>query len=281
LESETEALLNASYCGSCSKPASAYELGVSQYDDYDTSFENGSIHDNQQGLWSFIKPGKVAIVPFDKGYYAEFKVKDFSEFWLNNGALDKSTTLPIKLLQLLVERTAENALLKWSVGAETNVLRYEIEVARSSADLQAGKFEKIGEVPANGNGTSQQQYSFIDQEPFKSGARYYRLKTINQDGSFNYSVIRSVIFDDVTNWQVVPNPSTGLFYLVYYANVGEEINIQLTDAIGKLVKRNAVTGNGFLQKFAIDISTKSYSSGIYFLQAEINGKKQTFKLYKK
>ena len=273
LESETEALLNAAYCGACAKPASAYELGVSQYDDYDTSFENGSIHDNQQGLWSFMKQGKVAIVPFDKGYYAEFKVKDFSEFWLNNGALDKSTTLPVKLLHFSAQKsTAEDALLNWSVGTETNVLRYEIEVARSAAGLQAGKFEKIGEVPANASSASQQQYSFIDQESFKSGDRYYRLKTINQDGSFTYSIIRSVIFDIVTSWQVVPNPSTGMFFLVCHADVGEEINIQLTDAIGKLIKHTTVKGNGFVQKFAIDISPKSYSSGIYFLQGEISGK---------
>ena len=34
-------------------------------------------------------------IPFDKGYYAEFKVKDFSEFWLNNGGVDRQTALSV------------------------------------------------------------------------------------------------------------------------------------------------------------------------------------------
>ncbi|HEX6171080.1 MAG TPA: CARDB domain-containing protein, partial [Chitinophagaceae bacterium] len=117
LDGETEALLNATGCTGCTKPSSAYELGISQYDDYDSNFENGSIHDNQQGLWAFISPDKVTKVPFDKGYYAEFKVKNFSEFWLNNGAIDKSTTLPVKLLSFSAQKTAGlDAMLSWNVG---------------------------------------------------------------------------------------------------------------------------------------------------------------------
>jgi hypothetical protein len=282
LDSETEALLNATGCTGCTKPSSAYELGISQYDDYDSHFENGSIHDNQQGLWAFITPDKVIKVPFDKGYYAEFKVKNFSEFWLNNGAIDKSSTLPVKLLNFSAQKIAGlDALLTWSVGTETNVVRYEVEVARTSADLQANNFQKIGEVQANGNNSSQQQYSFSDKEDFKSGERYYRIKTINQDGSFSYSIIRSVVFEVVTEWQVVPNPSSGLFYLVCQANTGEEINIQVTDAIGKIIKLSTVAGNGSLQKIAVDLSAKSFATGIYFLQAETKAKKQVFKIYKK
>ncbi len=281
LEAETEALLNAIGCLACTKPGSAYELGVSQYDDYDSSFENGSIHDNQQGLWSYLAPGRVVKVPYDKGYYAEFKVKDFSEFWLNNGGFEKSISLPVKLLSFSVQKTAGvNALVSWNVGTETNVVRYEIEVAKTSADLQTNNFLKIGEVPASGNNSSQQQYSFTDNEDFKSGERYYRIKIINKDGSATYSIIRSIVFELITTWQVVPNPSTGLFYLVYQSNVGEEINIQLTDAIGKIVKVNSVVGNGSLQKLTIDLSAKSFAAGIYFLQAEIKGQNQVFKLYK-
>jgi hypothetical protein len=281
LDSETEALINATGCTGCDKPASAYELGVSQYDDYDTSFENGSINDDLQGIWTFINSGKAVKVPFAKGYYTEFKVKDFSEFWLSNG-ISNGTTLPVKLFSFSVQKTGlEDVAISWIVGTENNVARYEIELARTDADLQNNNFQKIGEVASRGNSTSQQQYTFTDNETFKTGARYYRIKTVNLDGSFSYSIIRSVVFNTIIDWQVMPNPSSGLFYLVYQANLGETMDVQVLDAIGRAIKTYNIAGNGLAQKLPIDLSAAVYAPGIYILQLDINGKSQTFKLYKR
>ena len=135
-------------------------------------------------------------------------------------------------------------------------------------------------MPGSGNNSSS-QYNFIDTEDFKSGERYYRLRIINRDGTAHYSLTRSVIFEPITKWQVVPNPSAGLFYFIYQSNSGEEVNIQLTDAIGKIIKRSSTPGNGSLQKLRIDISAGNFAAGIYFLQVDVNGTKQVFKLYKK
>jgi hypothetical protein len=280
LDSESEELINATGCAGCSKPSSAYELGVSQYDDYDTSFENGSIGDNLRGIWNYINSDKAVKVPFQKGYYAEFKVKEFSEFWLNNGAPDRSTALPVKLFNFSVQKTGlTDVTVNWTVGSESNVVRYEIEVARGNADLQNNNFQKIGEVTSSGNSTVQQQYSFADQEELKTGPRYYRIKTINQDGSFSYSIIRSVVFDPFTAWQVMPNPSTGKFYFVYHSDNNEILNAQVTDAIGKQLKTYVLKGSVQMQKLNIDLSGQA--AGIYFLRIKLNGKEQTYKLYKK
>src|SRR6185503_9599905 len=97
-DQETESLINATGCSGCYKPPSAYDLGVSKYSDPNDNFENGIVSDNIQGQWNFINSSKVKKVPFDIGYYAEFKVKDFSEFWLNNGAINNPGTLPLQLL---------------------------------------------------------------------------------------------------------------------------------------------------------------------------------------
>ena len=102
LDSESEALLGATGCPDCTKPGSAYELGVSKYSDPDDSKENGEICDNAKANnWAFIGGRQVAVVPFQKGYYIEFKLKDFSEFWLNNGGANKQTPLSsVKLAAL-------------------------------------------------------------------------------------------------------------------------------------------------------------------------------------
>jgi hypothetical protein len=280
LDNETDSLIFATGCSTCSKPSSAYDLGVSKYTDADTSFENGSVADNQQGMWSFIKSPNLSIVPFDKGYYAEFKVKDFSEFWLNNGGFDRSTPLPVKLMNFTAQKQVNDVLLRWDVGSESNVVRYEIELARGNADLQAGRFFKIGEEASLGNTTAVRNYSFLDTEADKFGVRYYRLKVVNADGSFIYSPIRSVVFADAILWQIYPNPSNGVYQLVFQLNANEKLNARIFDAKGSLIKEQTISATGFVQKFSIDISQPVYPNGVYLLEINADDKKQVFKLYK-
>lgn len=280
LDKESENLLQATDCPSCTKPSSAYELGITQYTDADKAMENGSLSDNQQGVWNFIPSVNLAKVPFDKGYYAEAKVGNFSEFWFNNGGPDLSTPLPVKLMLFDAARQGPNALVTWKVGSETNVLHYEIEVARSEEALQAGQFEKVGEVESLGNTTSTQSYSFADTESDKVGTRYYRLKVVNRDHSFRYSVVKPVVFDDVMTWQVYPNPSKGAFSLVYQLAAGEKFSARLYDAKGSLVKEISTAATGFLQKLRVDISANNYASGVYLLRINAVNEKRTFKLYK-
>ena len=278
LDAESENLINASGCPGCTKATTAYELGVSKYSDPDKSFENGNVSDDQQGIWNFISADNMVKVPFDKGYYAEFKVKNFSEFWLNNGGFDKSTPLPVKLVDFTAQKQNDDVLLKWKVASETDVARYEIELARGNAELQAGNFVKTAEVTGLGNTTNLRTYTFTDTEADKFGPRYYRLKIIDLDGSFTYSPIRSVIFNDPVLWQVYPNPSKGIFSLVYQLNNNEEIYVRIIDTKGSLIKEYRKKGNGFLQKLHIDLAEPP--GGVYLLQTDAAGRKQTFKLYK-
>ena len=279
LDKEADSLINAKGCSSCSKPASAYELGVSKYSDPDTSFENGSINDNQQGIWTFIDQANVAIVPFDKGYYAEFRVKDFSEFWLNNGGIDKISSLPVKLLDFIAVKRNNDVVLTWITGSETNVARYEIEFARGEAELQAGHFIKIGETTVTGNTPTSRTYTFIDKEADKFGYRYYRLKTVNTDGSVSYSPVRTVKFEDAVLWKVYPNPSKGLFSLVYQLNTDEEVYARVIDTKGSVIKEYRRKANGILQKLNIELFDKPV--GVYLLEINASGQKQVFKLYKR
>jgi hypothetical protein len=282
LDNETEALINATGCASCSKPKSAYELGVSKYSDPALrSSENGTLIDDAQGIWSFINSSQAVKVPFDKGYYTEFKVADFSEFWLNNGGTSRSSALPLKfILFTATKQSNKDVLLDWKTIGETNVNRYEVEVARSTVDLQANNWSKIGQVASQGNSSGQQSYSFTDMEINKYDVRYYRLRVVENDGSFHYSQIRSVAFNSNVDWQVFPNPSTGIFYLYFQQNQGEALNINVYDMAGKLVKQIQTVATGFVQKFTIDLHQSKYATGLYMIIVE-GIKKEVFKVLKK
>ncbi|MEP7144839.1 MAG: hypothetical protein ABI707_18285, partial [Ferruginibacter sp.] len=83
-EAEAQNLVNAEGCESCLKPADPYELGVTKYSGK-AADENGTLNDDTTGYFQFILPANTIIVPYDNGYYAEFSVNSFSEFWLSSG----------------------------------------------------------------------------------------------------------------------------------------------------------------------------------------------------
>ena len=281
LDTETEKMINATGCDTCTKPTTAYELGVSKYSDVNDAVENGDFADNNIGKWLFLNSDDVAIVPYDKGYYAEFSVKNFSEFWLTKSAINNGHSWPVDLISFTAIKQADNNVaVKWITASEYYTAKYEVELAKGNEEYRLNHFVKIGEIKSSGNITTQQDYQFIDLENQKSGVRYYRLKTIDHDGSFSYSVVRPVFFTNELLWQIYPNPSPGMFYLAYQADEGETVGGKVFDINGKLIRQVQFTGNAFIQKAEIDLSGPQFAPGLYFLQVKAGEKKQVFRLLK-
>jgi hypothetical protein len=270
LDSEVEALLNATGCPSCSKPSNAYRLGVSKYTEpANRANEDGTLANNALGTWTFISSPNAVKVPFDKGYYAEFKVKDFSEFWLNSGGFSGLIPLPLQLISFNAYKQSNNdVLLEWRTEDESNIDRYEIEVAKGSQEYQTNHFVKLGQVAARNNSTSPQDYNFTDAENSKSGVRYYRLKIVETNGSFHYSAIRPVVFSNEITWQVYPNPSSGIFNFVFQQNAGETVRIKIYNIKGQVVQQSETIATGFVQKMLIDLQQNKFAPGMYMIVAE-------------
>ncbi len=281
LDKETDTLIRATGCSGCTKPSSAYQLGVSKYSDPDFNFENGTIADDNQGMWLYIKPPQVVKVPFDKGYYAEFKVKDFSEFWLNDGGPGNIHPLPVDIIDFTAQKKQnKDVLLQWTVANEINVNRYEIQVARGNEEYRQNSFITIGKTEAVANDMDRHQYSFTDAENDKSGVRYYRLKIIDNDGSFKYSVIMPVVFNEETSWQIYPNPSQGIFNLIYQSSTGRNISVKVFDVAGKIILSKSAAASGFAEKMLIDLHSEKFAAGLYLLQTDDGVKKRSFRLLK-
>jgi hypothetical protein len=282
LDTETETLINATGCTGCTKPGMAAELGVTKYSDPDDSFENGNLGDNVQGAFSFLSADWYHKIPFDKGYYIEFKTKDFSEFWLNNGGFDGQTPLPVELVSFTAKKKDnKDVIAEWKTAMEYNTSHFEIEVAKSNADYLIGRFVKLGEVLSPGNTNTERTYSFTDTENGKVGVRYYRLKIVDKDNTFVYSPVRPVVFNDEIQWQVYPNPSEGNYNFIYQLNQNETMGVKIYDVNGKLVKQQTLQGNGFVQKASIDLKAERFAPGVYLLLAESGEKKYSLRLIKR
>ncbi|MBI3720348.1 MAG: S8 family serine peptidase [Sphingobacteriales bacterium] len=260
-DQESEFLLSAAGCPLCSKPVSAYDLGVTKYS-YAPQ-ENGLLDDNTTGNYSYITPANTDILPYDNGYYAEYSVTSFSEFWLNDGGPGQNKPLPLQLLSFSVHRQDNTSVAEWETAAEINIEKFIIE-----RKTNAG-FVAIGEVMATGSNSIYTKYSFVDNKP-GAGSNYYRIKIIEKNGAISYSDIRKIDFSTKSQLQVYPNPvSTGKVTIA-----SEEIieTISINDARGALITSYPVNKKQFV------LSTAKLAKGVYWLKIQTAVETRTEKL---
>ncbi len=229
-DSEANALINASGCGTCTTIHDAYQAGIMQYSTPVSSEEDSSLLNDNKGTFHFLPPHKeVSIIPYDNGYYAEYGVTGFSEFWINNGTPGQDSVLPLALLSFTAARAGPGALLKWSTQGEANANRYVIEKSRDAASFTA-----IDSLKANGDSTNTIFYQYTDNSLW-NGINYYHLRMVADDGQVKFSPIRSVS-DTLNNAAigVYPNPvEAGILYVNTAVNCQ---SIRLMDAAGRTIR---------------------------------------------
>jgi hypothetical protein len=282
LNSETETLMFAENCNACLRPLHAYRLGISVYSTERLSEINGSLSDNIYGDWSFVPYQRIKIIPYLKGYYAEFKVNNFSELWLSNGGYDNDSPLPVRIPEFNATLLPlGNVELKWTTAAEINISHFEIEVAQGNEAYANDLFEKQGKINSKGASTNAQQYIFLTDAANKTGVNYYRLKVVDASGNYTYTKARPVVFSNELKWTIAPNHSSGLYNLIFQANQGEKLNIEIFNSIGSLVKKEQFNGTGFIAQHPIDLQRSSYAKGIYLVRVQSKAGTRTFRIVKK
>jgi len=113
------------------------------------------------------------------------------------------TVVPVELSLFTAQVEEDKVILTWITQTETNNFGFEVYKSFDGQD-----FEKIGFVKGQGTSTQKVTYTFEDFE-YRSGTIFYRLKQIDNDGSFEFSQIISVKIDAPTEFllsQNYPNP---------------------------------------------------------------------------
>jgi hypothetical protein len=278
LDKEVDAMLFAQTCNACTAPSHAHRLGISHYTG-DPQL-NGIAGDNHSGLWNYIHNSKVQVIPFNNGYYIEFKIKASGEFYLNNGGLNKEESLPVtisKFSGMLSGR--DKAVLNWTTRSEINIHHFEIELAKGNEAYEAGNFSKISELPSAGLSAQPQDYAFNLTGTGRQGVEYFRIKAVDEFGNFAYSKPVPIVWSNELEWIVYPNPTSGKFQLRYQVNAGEKVGVKIFNASGGLLRSFQLSGNGFVQLAPIDLG-RNLASGVYLLKLEHGSKPRFLKLVK-
>ncbi|PMD90391.1 secretion protein [Siphonobacter sp. BAB-5405] len=163
--------------------------------------------------------------------------------------------LPVSLGRFTAKAVENGIQLDWTTYAEKN--NFGFEVLRS----EDGKtFEKIGFVAGNGTSVRELNYRLVDPS-LLAGTRYYRLKQIDLDGAYQYSVIRSVQQATLTSVKVYPNPVKDFLTIDFNGNkvTGQLVII---DAVGRTVLQSSLDQTD--QKI---INVSNLAPGMYHYQA--------------
>lgn len=164
-----------------------------------------------------------------------------------------ATPLPVMLTVFEAQKdiSGQAALLSWEVTQEKNLERYIIE---RSADAKG--FESLGFVTAEGKAA----YGFTDTKPL-TGKNSYRLKIVDQDGTFTYSGVRILNFENKPNaFRVYPNPVIG--EMVTIANDefhNGQAQVTVTDITGKIVR------TFLLQGATTQMDVSGWATGTYII----------------
>jgi hypothetical protein len=182
-----------------------------------------------------------------------------------------SSSLPVDLVWFKAAlQTPNSVAIRWQTASELNSQSFIVEKSQT-----IDGFEAVAVLNAKGNSSQLNTYELEDNNP-NIGQNYYRLKSLDLDGSYSYS-------RPVAVW--VENPSE---LVTVYPNPSEQrqFNVQLSNAQNANFAMSNTLGQGVLIKTQVKnentiqvICPASTPSGNYLLMIkQLNGREITKKI---
>ena len=190
---------------------------------------------------------------------------------------DSTSTLPIELTSFTAAQSINHVTLNWTTSTELNNYGFEIERSQSPIPSQRegalripllGNWETIGFVYGSGNSNSTKYYSFIDKDIFQSGEYFYRLKQIDDDGSFKYSITVQLKINKPLSFELkqnYPNPFNPITKISWQSPVSCRQTLRIFNLLGKevavLADKEKPAGT-----YEVIWNAANMPSGVYFYQ---------------
>ena len=161
--------------------------------------------------------------------------------------------LPVSWLSFTVEQSNDAAILKWKTASEKNTQSFIVQ--RSGNGVTWADLAGLNAAGEN-NGTN--SYSYQDKDPLP-GMNYYRIKSVDVDGTTSHSLIRTDRFSPGEKLFTVINNLSGTNHISIQVN--KETTIALYNSGGIVL---------WIKKFSKGVQTISFNQnpkGIYWLVA--------------
>ncbi|ANE52280.1 PQQ-dependent sugar dehydrogenase [Flavisolibacter tropicus] len=188
------------------------------------------------------------------GFVLQGDISGFSSFYFASDVVP----LPLQFLSFKGALQNNAALLQWETANEVNTSHFVIE-----RSIDGSSFNAIGTVAAAGHFAGTLKYSYLDNKALLQSASklYYRLKQVDENGSFSYSKTIAIDLNSDFTVTMHPNPITDVLKIRLALSKAQKIHISVTDMSGRSVYNGyklVSEGNNELQ-----INTKSWPAQVY------------------
>ena len=184
-------------------------------------------------------------------------ISDFSRWTLG----DNIAPLPVELTTFSASARERQVILKWETATEVNSSKFIVERSKNS------DWTKIGEIAAAGKSNAPKSYSFIDKS-LNTGKYSYRLKMIDNDGTYKYSSEAESEIGIPTEFslsQNYPNPFNPSTTINYDLPTDAQLKIELFSVTGSQIATmiSEVQKAGY-NNFILNMNYYNLPSGTYF-----------------
>lgn len=215
--------------------------------------------------WKTAGPGVYTIV------FSLESVSPFFSLEANINAVDPGNEpLPVELTSFIAGVKNNSVTLKWNTATEINNYGFDVERKSDFNGQTTNEWIKIGFVSGNGNSSSPKDYSFMDNNLFGGGNKfYYRLKQVDNDGQFEYSDIVEVevVPQQFELSQNYPNPFNPSTTISWQTPASGHQTLKIYDVLGNeiatLVNEEKPAGS-----YKMEFNASQLSSGVYFYKLQ-------------
>jgi hypothetical protein len=161
--------------------------------------------------------------------------------------------LPLEWASFTGRRADATVVLQWQTENENNTAHFVIERSHNGRDFTA-----MAGVEAKGR--PHNTYDYRDNSP-REGLNYYRIKQVDKDGAFKYSIIIKVYFGgrEQTDLKLFPQPAN-TFLNVAFSGKGPTLFVEVYDANGKTVLAERRANSSL-----VTIDVRHFAGGMYWI----------------
>ncbi|MBO9635220.1 MAG: hypothetical protein J7578_19070 [Chitinophagaceae bacterium] len=183
-------------------------------------------YDDASNLWKQQGPLSNITRNADENWVQLTSIGSLSAWTL----AESTGALPLVFSLFNVTCNNNAAVISWQTAMEINTDHFNVQRSVNGAD-----WITINTLKAAGQSNSLLNYSYTDPAPASSGKVFYRIQSVDIDGSKNYTAVRVSTCSSELVWQVWPNPVHQLAYISLKADGVYKASIRLFDNKGSVV----------------------------------------------
>lgn len=139
--------------------------------------------------------------------------------------------VPVQFLGVAAKQIGNRVNINWSTASETNNKYFDVEKSTDGGF----NWTLVASTKTGGNSSVVKKYEAVDSRP-AAGLNYYRIKQVDIDGQYKYSVTVNVkLTIDRSSAFILSNPFTAEIPVELLSTKNQSVSLSLYDLAGKSV----------------------------------------------